>query len=69
MRNCLRLILFLLTACSHQSKERQWLDSLAALEQAQYPYEELGEPQAVIPFGVITNDRKIFVDGIVLGRA
>lgn len=65
MRNCLRLILFLLTACSHQSKEQQHIDALIALEQSKHTYEELGEPQSVISFGVITSDRKIFVDGIV----
>lgn len=58
-------IILLLVACSRPAKERQWLDSLAALEQVQNPYEELGEPQSVIPFGVITSDREIFADGIV----
>ncbi|HMV10956.1 MAG TPA: hypothetical protein PKL56_01860 [Cyclobacteriaceae bacterium] len=59
------VLLFVLTACSHQSKERQQIDSLIALEQSKHTYDELGEPQAVIPFGVITSDREIFADGIV----
>lgn len=54
-----------ITACSRPSKQQQQIDSIIALEQSKHTYEELGEPQAVISFGVITNDRKTFVNGIV----
>lgn len=58
-------IILLLIACSRPPRERQWIDSLASLEQAQKPYEELGEPQTMISFEVITNDRETFENGIV----
>lgn len=57
-------LILMLTSCSRPSKQQQ-IDAIVALEQSKHTYEELGEPQAVISFGVITSDRKIFVDGIV----